>query len=86
MSHFFVIIQRGQKLVTPAIKGITPKKNQALPVKKPVATKATPTAILIGPQAALIFIIFIISPNVLVLELYEKYINIGIDYKINYFA
>ena len=72
MSHFFVIKHRGQKFVIPAIKGTTPKKNQGFPVIKPVATKATPAAILIGPHAALIFIMFIISPNVLDLELYGE--------------
>ena len=59
------MMQSGQKLTMPAISGAIPKKNQGLPVIKPVAISTIPARILIGWHAFLILIIFIIvsSPN-----------------------
>jgi len=39
------MMQRGQKLNMPAIRGITPRKNQNIPVTTPVTIKAKPIKI-----------------------------------------
>jgi len=59
MSHFLVMIQRGQKFTAPAINGATPRKNQGLLVTNPVVINARPTTIRIGRHTALIFMISI---------------------------
>jgi len=62
MSHFFVIIQSGQKFVSPAMSGITPKKNSLLPVTKPAAISPRPSTILNGLHIFLILFTFMKFP------------------------
>ncbi len=58
-SHFLLIIQSGQKFAMPAIRGITPKKNQYTPVTTPATINPKPIRIRKFLQNFLILLKFI---------------------------
>lgn len=79
------MLQSGQKLVKPAIKGITPKKNQLMPVTTPIAINVNPIAMRNGLQNDLILLKFIFIPCYInyMLKLYQKIVTNQHNYQLS---